>query len=258
MIVGYAVSAIMPQTGFKLMNFIYLAITIWLVAALGFDHKQKKLANTATLLYSLALFVIPQYLWFELFQQGTNDIFPVVLLLGGIFAIRSQYWKIAGLLLGLSFSAKFAPAIFLIILCIRKSTPRIFFYSILAGLTPFLPFLVWDAPALINNNFIFHFIKSFDSTSLYSLLPKTLHYLFPLTQLIAIFYMFVVTTTRRIDYRELTLHFTLLYLIIEATYQEVHRNHFIIFVPLIALLVSWNRYSLSTGIVTTLSKMRRD
>lgn len=251
MIVGYAASAFLPQTGYKLMNYLYLALTIGLVAALGFDHRQKMLPNTATILYSLALFVIPQYLWFELFQQGANDIFPLMLLLASLLAIRWHYWWVAGLLLGLSFSAKFAPALFLMILLMRKSTPRTFFYGTLVGLAPFLPFLAWDAPALIQNNFIFHFTKAFDSTSLYSLLPKQLHYIFPVTQLLSIGYMFIMTFARRIDYREVTLHFTLLYLIIEATYTEVHRNHFIIFVPFIALLVSWYRYSFITKWAST-------
>ncbi len=243
MFLGYFPSAIFPKSGYKTTNLAFLILTIITIVLLIYDKKSKPLQNIATSLFAITLLLLPKRLWSELFIVGASDILPILLLLLSLLFVRKKLWLVAGLLAGLSFSAKFVPAILFIFLFMRKDLKIKFFIGALLGLIPLIGFLIWDYHALINNVFVFHGTKNFDSTSLYKLTPKALHYLFPLIQLSAIAFIIIKNFTKKINYRTIAIHFTLLFIIIEITYKELHINHLVLFIPFFALILSWYRYA---------------
>lgn len=243
MILGYLPSAKDAQSGFKKTNLFYLVSTVIVLAYIIYQPSRVRLKNIASVLFAVTVLLIPTRLWYELFQRGVNDIFPILLLLIAILFIKQQKWLPAGTLAGLAFSAKFALALPFIILLLRKKPPRYLYTGIAIGMLPLLVFLIWDPAALINNAFIFHLTKQPDSTSLYTITPPALHFIFPVIQLAAISYAIFRNYHRAIDYRQLTVSFTLLLLIIEITFKEIHGNHLIFFLPPLALILSWYRYT---------------
>jgi len=243
MIIGYLPSAKDAQNSIKKINLFYLVITVIALAYIVYQPSSVPLKNTASILFAVTALLIPTRLWYELFQTGVNDIFPVLLLLIAILFIKQHKWLPAGTLVGLAFSAKFALALPFIVLLLRKKPPRYLYTGLALGMLPLLVFLIWDPAALINNAFLFHLTKQPDSTSLYTITPPALHFIFPVIQLIAISYAIFRNYNRAIDYRRLTVHFTLLLLIIEVTFKEIHGNHLIFFLPPLALILSWYRYT---------------
>ena len=174
--------------------------------------------------------------------MGVNDILPILLLLLAMVFLKrnNDFW--AGLFAGLSFSAKFSPALFFIALLVRREFRGKFFLGVGAGLLPNLFFLAWDYRSFLRNVFLFNAVKLYDSTSLYSITPKPLHFIFSLIQLGACLGFFARNFFKRPELMELTTSFVLLLTIIEATYRQVHGNHLIWFIPLLALIFGVNRY----------------
>lgn len=244
MMVGYLPSAFFSNNSFKYLNLTYLALTIVIIAYLLYQPKYPPLINIATILFAATVLLIPERLWYELFRQGVNDIFPVLLLLIALLLIKQKKWLAVGLLAGLSFSTKFALALPFIVLLIRKTTPPKLYTGLLLGTIPLLAFFVWNPAALINNVFLFHLAKAPDSTSLYTITPEALHYIFPVIQLVALSYFVFRNYSRAINYQRLTTSFILLLIILEVTFKEIHGNHLIFFLPFMALIFSWYRYTL--------------
>lgn len=155
MILGYAISAVTPTNGIKYTSLVYLGVTVVLVFLLGRGRGEMS-ESTATAWFCCTLMLLPNRLWHELFHQGANDIFPVMLILGSILAVRRKSWALAGLLAGLSLSAKVSPAIFYLFLFVRRRPEPRFVAGFAAGLVPLLPFLAWDPGALFRNVVLFH------------------------------------------------------------------------------------------------------
>ncbi|SIO56386.1 Protein of unknown function [Singulisphaera sp. GP187] len=251
MILGYAISVVNPANGIKSTSLAYLGATVVLVFLLGRGRGEMS-ESTATAWFCCTLMLLPNRLWHELFHQGSNDIFPVMLILGSILAVRGKAWAWAGLLAGLSLTAKVSPAIFYLVLFVRRRPEPRFVVGFAAGLVPLLPFLAWDAGALFRNVVLFHSTKAADSTSLYSITPKELHYAFTAIQLMTIALVIAKNFHARLDHRSLVFWYLVLTLLCEMSYREVHGNHLIWFMPFAALQFGWNRQAFLPNIASAL------
>lgn len=243
MILGYLPSAFFPQSGYKMMSALYLLLSLACLGYLSWQRGCVLARNLATVVFVITLALIPERVGHELFEVGVNDILPVfLLLLSMVFLKRNNdFW--AGLFAGLSFSAKFSPALFFIALLVRKEFRGKFFLGVGVGVLPNLLFLAWDYGSFLRNVFLFNAVKTYDSTSLYSITPKRLHFVFNLIQLGACLGFFAKNIFKRLELMELTTSFILLLTIIEATYRQVHGNHLIWFISFLALILGVNRYN---------------
>jgi hypothetical protein len=243
MILGYLSSAFYPQSGFKMASLVYLVLSLACLAYLAWQRNAGLTKNLATGMFIFTLAVIPERVFYELFLMGANDVFPIFLLLLSLVFLKRRNYFWAGLIAGLSFSAKFSPALFLIVLFIRRDFSRRFFLGVAAGLLPNVVFLIWDYRAFVNNAFLFNAVKQPDSTSLHSITPPELHFVFTAIQIVALAVFVARNFFKRPEVMELIRSFVLLLLIIEATFREVHGNHLLWFIPFLALLIGVNRYA---------------
>ncbi|OEE66085.1 hypothetical protein A1OO_09830 [Enterovibrio norvegicus FF-33] len=251
MILGYAASAYFPGIGYKLTSVAFLAISALALCSLvaGCLTSRSQIETNgwqvrSAMLASMVLLFLPERLWYEVFHVGANDIYPVALLLVGLVCVQKEKWLLAGVLMGLSFATKFSPAAFLLAMFLRKDIRLNFLIGCAIGASPLLIFLAWDHQSMIENVFILRFSLNFDSTSLYSITPDVLHVLFPLTQLCALIYFLVRNANKTLSIEETVVCFTLLLMIIEVTFKEIHANHLIWFYPLIAFIVAIYRHKL--------------
>jgi hypothetical protein len=250
MILGYGLSWVWPGgIGLKISNLVYLVVTTvlvaWLATTEDLFRSRHRILRWTPAVVGASMVLLPERLFHEIFNQGAVDMFPVMLLVATVACVRRHRWLIAGCMLGLSFSAKFSPAVFLLVLFFRQRISRRFLVGLALGLLPFVPFLLWNAPALVRNVFLFHSKKSFDTTSLYSVTPAELHYLFSLFQLCAVTIAVAIHFKRSPEVRSLITTFAMLLIAIEVSYREIHGNHLIWFVPIAALSLSWNRHQLA-------------
>ena len=252
MLFAYALAGFLPGgMGLKVMNVVYCLATGLVVAYLagwtprasgGRPHPLAERVSAA--LWACAMTFLPERLYHETFSQGAQDIFPIfMVLLSAAFVARKQ-WLLAGLMGGLSFSARFAPGVFLLVLFLRRRIPPRLIVGVALGVLPFVPFLLWNAPALIRNVFLFHSFKAYDSTSLYSVTPRELHFLFPLFQALSVAVAVALCFRRAIQARPLVTFLTLVLIAIEISYREMHGNHLIWFMPTVAVIFAWGRHDL--------------
>ena len=252
MLFAYALAGFLTGgVGLKLMNVIYCLATGLVVAYLAGWTARAPGARPSPLgervsaaLWACAMTFLPERLYHETFSQGAQDIFPIfMVLLSAAFVARKQ-WLLAGLMAGLSFSARFAPGVFLLVLFVRRRIPPRLIVGVALGLLPFLPFLLWNAPALIRNVFLFHSFKAYDSTSLYSVTPVELHFLFSVFQALSVALAVALGFRRAIEARPLVTFVTLVLIAIEVSYREMHGNHLIWFMPTVAVIFAWGRHDL--------------
>ncbi len=249
MIFGYAICAVASESGVMLANLVYLAGSLVAVFVLARDENHSRRGH-ATAWYCCALILLPDRVWYELFHQGVIDIFPIALILVSLVFVARRGWFLAGLLAGLSFSAKFSPGMFYLALFLKRERIPRFFAGLACGLLPVAAFLAWDAGALLRNSLVFHLIKGYDSTSLYSITPRELHAIFPLVQIATMGCVLVGNYTRGIEPRSLVYRLLILVVVIEATYKEVHENHLIWIIPLAALRLGVSRHGFLPGLLS--------
>jgi hypothetical protein len=261
MIFGYALSAAYPNgDGIKFLNVLYLGTTVGLLARLAAkaSAERGRLSRIATALIASALTLLPERLYHEAFDQGAIDLFPVMLIVLGLLFIEKESWFLAGLALGFSFVTKFSPAVFLVVLLFRRRTSLRLVAGLALGLLPCVPFVFWNHRALLRNVVLFHGMKGYDSTSLYNLTPKELQWVFPKIQLLALAVFVAANFFRPIAVRSLVAAFTVLLVIIEVSFTEMHGNHVIWFIPFVAVLVAWHRHGLATVASLALPYERRE
>lgn len=244
MLIGYFFSAVIPNIGFKVTNLLFFLLTLPAIVMLADHHDQPVWRRARSALFAMAIFLLPERLWYETFLQGANDIFPVLLLLYGLLMVKYEKWFSAGIFMGFSFATKFSPAAFLLVLFLRMDLKRNFLLGCAVGALPLWVFFVWDFSALLQNVFILRFNLGYDSTSLYSITPAELHYLFPLIQMSAVVYVLICNFRRKIELDRSILQFTLLLILVEVTYKEIHANHLIWFYPFFAYLATKQREKL--------------
>ncbi len=244
MLVAYVAALPWPKGGYKAVSALYVALAGLFVWLLVKKKDASALENATAGLFGVTVYLLPERFWYEMLNQGANDIFPVALILGSVYLLRRQQHCVAGLLAGLSFSAKFSPAAFFIVLFLRKEFKVTFFAGVAAGLLPIFAFLAWDRDALINNVFKVRVLLRFDSTSLYSITPASLHFIFPLALSGSIVFVLLRNFRRPIEEVALLTDFTFLITMAEVTFKEIHTNHFIWFYPLYAILLASHRHQL--------------
>ena len=245
MFIGYFLALFSPAEGYKFATLIYLILSALLLILLLQRNSAQSCDWAASALFAICLFFLPERLWYELFLQGANDIFPVMFILGSLLALQRKRFFWSGVLLGLSFSAKFSPALFLMIALLRKDLRLSLVKGFLAGLTPLFLFVFWDAKGIFNNVFWNRGIAlPFDSTSLYSIIPPAWDFLFPLSLLTAIGYSIYRNYTVPIDYETVLTTFTLLLIVAEVTFKQIHANHLLWFYPLFSLCLTGPRHRL--------------
>ncbi|MEA3421511.1 MAG: glycosyltransferase 87 family protein [Acidobacteriota bacterium] len=241
-------SARFPSCGLKIHNVLYLILTLFFLTVIV-QKKDEFLIQRLCAIACVCYFcLIPNRLWYELFTQGVNDIFPILLIILAFYFIKIEKWGLAGLFIGLSFSAKFAPAAFLMCLFLRRDLKVKLFIGFFIGLMPIFAFMIWDAKALINNAFLCRFILEHDSTSLYSISPKQIYFIFPLVQLAAIVIMVTRNFNKKVVLEELVFHFSVLVIIITVAFKAVHTNYLIWICPITGYLLTTNRYNLNLAI----------
>ena len=238
MIAGYALSAYFPRQGFKYSSLVFLSISLLLTLSLVAKEKPTNITLIAQLVFALTIFLSSQRLWYELFTQGVNDIFPVMLLLLAFVLLHRQKYLLTGLSLGLSISAKFSPGLFFLLVLGPLLFNRRLILGLLLGLSPLVPFLLWDYQSILDNFIFFHGTKPPDSTSLMSLVPSNWWWCFSVLQVSAMFGSLALSFRRRPSSWSVIYYGSLLLTFIEITYREVHGNHLIWFVPLAAIILA--------------------
>jgi len=246
LLAGYSLSAPMGGVGLKLSNLIYFVLTglvvfLILLESAPPDSRWQTLSGLA---FAAFVLVSSERYWFEILTQGAIDIFPVLLILVSAYFGMRKNWFLAGLFGGLSLSAKIIPAAVYLFLFARKDIKMPFVIGVSAGLVPFVAFLVWSPEAFLTNSIFNHATKGYDSTSLYSLMPEDLHFLFTLAKVTAAGFIFIKNFNRELSIPSILKDFLVLMIIIEITFTEVHGNHLIWFIPFIAIVFSWFRYDL--------------
>jgi len=252
MIFAYALAGFLQNgLGLKITNIVYCVATGAVVAYLAgwtpraSGARPRSLGErVAAASLACAMTFLPERLYHETFNQGAQDIFPIFMVLLSVAFVARKQWLLAGLVAGLSFSARFAPGAFLIVLFLRRRIPPRLIIGGVLGMLPFVPFLLWDAPALIRNVFLFHGFKAYDSTSLYSVTPVELHFLFSVFQAGAVALAVALSFRRAIEARHLMAFVTLVLIAIEVSYREMHGNHLIWFMPTVAVIFAWGRHDL--------------
>lgn len=242
MILFYIPSAWFSSAALKAITVIYGVLLFCVIALLLHEKENPKVVWMSSSAFAILVMLIPERGWYELLIQGSTDIFPMLLILASVYLFDKKRSLAAGICAGLSFSAKFSPALFFIVLFLRKKLDLRFFNGVIIGCVPFIVFLAWSGAAMIKNVFLFHAVKKFDSTSLYSVTPASLHFIFPLIQLSALLFFLMINFQKEIETKTLVAHFSLLLILIEVTYREVHTNHLLWFIPLLALLLTWYRH----------------
>jgi hypothetical protein len=242
MLVGYSPAAFAPGPGYKAASIVYLLVSALLLGFLV-DPQASHLRRLAGVAFVLSAFLLARRFWYEVFAQGANDIFPVVLLLASLLALKSHRLFFSGFFLGLSFAAKFSPALFLVIALLRRPLNVTLAKGFVVGLIPLVAFVVWDPRGLFNNVFWLRLTIPYDSTSLYSVVPPAFHFVFPLSLLLAIAISLYRNIAAPLEYERVLVAFTLLLIVAEVTFKEMHANHLIWFFPLFALIFERHRYA---------------
>ncbi len=244
MLLGYWPSVLSPGLGYKLASVTYLLASVFLVCLLASAPKELGAHRLATLTFVLCLFLLSERFWYEILTQGANDVLPVALLLASLLALKGRRYFLTGLMLGLSFAAKFSPAIFLLIALLRRNLQVSIVKGFGLGLLPLLAFALWDPKGVFNNVFWVRFTVPYDSTSLYSEIHPALHFIFPLLLLAAVVYSLYRNSRIPLEYENVLTSFTLLLIVGEVTFRQIHANHLIWFYPLFALTLGMHRYQL--------------
>jgi Glycosyltransferase family 87 len=244
MLAGYVTGVFAPAAGYKIASLTYALLSV-LFVSLSIDRsKTDPHARLAGLMFALCIFLSAERFWYEMFTQGANDIFPVCLLLASLLAVKRAEYFLSGLFLGLSFSAKFSPAVFLLITFLRKDLRVATLKGFAIGLSPLLAFAAWDPQGLLNNVFWIRFTIPYDSTSLYSQLRPEFHFILPLALFVAVLYSLYRNFNAPVEYENALVSSTVLMIVGEVTFKEMHTNHLIWFYPLFALILTRHRYQL--------------
>lgn len=239
MMLGYLPSGYFPDSGYKIVSLFYVAISTILLVFLVTEADDTWATWLARIAFTQTAFFLPESFWREVLYQGANDVFPVMLVLAALLALKKDLFFWTGIFAGLSFAAKFSPAAFLV--PFLPARQKQFWIGFAIGLAPLFPFLFWDFASVVRNVFWFRVIMRSDSTSLYSVLPVEIHWLMPVTLVIALLVSVYWNIRGTLDYRTALIGFTLLLIVADVTQKEIHLNHLIWFCPLFAIIFAYDR-----------------
>lgn len=234
MMAGYIPSSIMPIYAYKMMSFIYVLISALLLILLVIKPDESDLEHITNAMFVLAAYFIAKRFWLEVLLEGANDVFHIMLILVALLGLKKGKVFLAGIFTGLSMAAKFAPGAFLVpFMPLRDKN---FWFGFALGLTPYLPFAIWDPAGLWRNVFWLRVVIPPDWTSLYWITPKEYHFIFGAVMLAACIVATVWAVRRKLEFQQVLVGFTLLLIVVDVTQKQIHGNHLIWFFPLFALL----------------------
>jgi|GEM_PF-5113874 len=119
------------------------------------------------------LFFMPTIITDQQLRHGCNDMLPMIFLMAALWQIERR--GTCGLLVGLAISAKLLPGMLWLPICLTpKSRGRYFSGMAIGALTPVIPFLIWDAPAVVRNVILFQPMRGGDMSGLFYQLPQIL------------------------------------------------------------------------------------
>ncbi len=252
--IGYSPSLYWPYSGYKIASVFFLLACAVLLAFLVIEPGEAMSSRLANIAFVETAFFLPERTWIELFSRGAHDFMPVALLLGALLALRKESYFFVGLLAGFSFSTKFSPVLFLFpFLPIRRERMWIGFA---AGLVPQVPFLIWDFSGYVNNVFVVRLVMPSDASSLRYYLNPEHYWWLPAILLIAMLLSVYQNFRRELEYQTVLIGFTLLLIIGEVTFKQVHLNHLVWFFPLFALIFTFYRDFLFESATTRFSSLR--
>ena len=166
MAVAYSPAALLDSpSGVVLINACLqgaAALLVFLVAR----SLAGSLAASLSLIFYLWLPIVPR----QLFGPGVTDYAAVVPLLAA-FALVTRKPRFAGLLVGLSLSAKLVPALALAAIIAPAASPwrpgdgRRYWAGFVCGCLPSLVYFLWSPADLVSNVLFFNLSRPVDSTS---------------------------------------------------------------------------------------------
>ena len=236
---GYAPSLMSPHFGIRRTNVFLLIISFVLLAACVYKcGKGSNLERISGAFFAVALSTIPFRLWYELFIRGSNDLIEPILFLLFLLSANSKKMLFAGVFTGLALSSKIVFGVISTVSLLRRRTPYQYFVGFFIGISPLLAFALWDLNSFYKNFIRFQFDKTYDFTSLYSITPIELHWIFPTIAILSILAFINYFFNRSVNALQLGFYGYLLLLILEACNVEVHLNHLIWIIPLSAMVMA--------------------
>lgn len=226
---------------FKVCSCVYIAGILLLTGRFAARGVQGIVPKIAAIVFATAIVIMPRALLNDV-SMGINDHLPVFLVLASLSLLQMRKSGIAGFLAGLSLSAKFSPAAFLIILMIRRKFPFRFFVGVALGCLPMVPFFLWDPARFWYDVVYFHFVKGGTPTSIFTITPPELHYLIRSARLVCVTIFVARNFFKDIDVESLMYEFTLMAIIINSLHIEMHSNYLVWVLPTSAVLFSRYRY----------------
>ena len=233
-ILGYMPSAWFPIMGYRIPNLLYFLASVALLILLIRRPEESPAQRLANIAFVLTAYILAERFWIEVLPEGANDLFHIMLILAGLLAFKHGRIFWAGLFIGLSCAGKFAPGMFLIPFMPLRD--RKFWLGLIVGLTPYLPFLIWDPAGLWRNVFWLRVAIPADWTSLYWITPHQYHWIFGAITLCAFVTAVIWSGLRLREFNFVIVGFTLLLIVSDVVQKQVHGNHLIWFFPLFAIL----------------------
>jgi hypothetical protein len=227
MFLGYLPAVLGDGAPYKLTCLVQLglifAATALLAIRLSPANRTYTVASTS---FALVLFTMAPFLFNDL-AMGINDYFPTLLLLSCVAAVDTDRWSVAGALLGISFAAKFAPACYLLVLLVRRTTPRRFFlcFAAVAALS-MAPFLALSPAQFVDNVFLKHFAKVPMGSGIFGFTPVSWWPLYRDVQVLVVAAFVYRNWKSRFFLPALVQDFVVFTLLINSLHKELHSNHF--------------------------------
>lgn len=246
MIAGYLPSAFSPGLGYKAMSLLYVAVSVLLLILLVLKPDESDLEHVANALFIFTAYFASDRVWWEILWEGANDVFHIMLILAALWAFKGGRVFFAGLLTGLSIASKFAPGAFLVPFMPLRD--RKFWLGLGLGVSPYIPFFLWDPAAMWRNVFWLRVVIPADHTSLYWMMPDNYDWIFGAVMGVACLIALIWAWRRELDLHSTLVGFTLLLIVVDVTQRQVHGNHLIWFAPLFALLFLDGRDRLYTAL----------
>ena len=240
MMFGY-LPAIWGPFWFKVCSFVYIAGILVLTGRFAAQGVQGVVPKIAAIVFATAVVTMPRALLNDV-SMGINDHLPVFLVLASLSLLQVSKSGAAGFLAGLSLSAKFSPAAFLIILMIRRKFPFRFFVGVALGCLPMVPFFLWEPARFFHDVVYFHFVKGGTPTSIFTITPPELHNLIRDGRLVCVVIFVARNFLKEVDVDSLMYEFTLMAVIINSLHVEMHSNYLVWVLPTSAVLFSRYRY----------------
>lgn len=234
MLIGYLPSAWFPIVGYRVANLVYFLASIVLLILLIRRQGEPLPQRAANILFVLAAYIMAERFWIEILPEGANDLFHIMFILAALLAFKHDKIFLTGVLIGFSMAGKFAPGLFLIPFMPLRD--KWFWFGLAAGLTPYIPFVFWDAAALWRNVFWLRVAIPPDWTSLYWITPKPYHWVYGAISLAAFLFALIASRGRKHSFDHVLVGFTLLLIVSDVVQKQVHGNHLIWFYPLFAML----------------------